>query len=85
MDEDTASSNKSSAAGERRALTGLLPQYRAAASLILTALRQRELEFVEIAHDANGAVDDIVIGTAQRIDAYQVKCENILKPSRSDP
>ena len=62
-----------SAAGERRALTGLLPQYGTAASLILAALRRRELEFVEVAHDANGAVDDIVIGAANRVDAYQVK------------
>jgi hypothetical protein len=53
-------------------LTGLIPQYRAAASLILGALRRRELDFIELTHDENGAVDDIVIGTPLRVDAYQV-------------
>lgn len=63
----------SSAAGERRALLGFLPQYRTAAGLVLNALRRRELDFVELTHDANGAVDDLVIGTPARVNAYQVK------------
>ena len=62
-----------SAAGERRALIGLLPQYRAAATAVLDALHHRALEFLEIAHDSNGAVDDFVIGSPLTVKAYQVK------------
>lgn len=62
-----------SAAGERRALIGLVPQYQAAASLVLRALVRRDLEFLELTNDENGAVDDIVIGTATSVNAYQVK------------
>jgi hypothetical protein len=62
-----------SAAGERRALIGLLPQYKVAAALVLAAMRRRELEFIELTNDGNAAVDDLVIATASRIDAYQVK------------
>jgi hypothetical protein len=61
------------AEGERRAIGGYAPQYRVAAQLIYRALRERTLEWVRIADPEAGRVDDIVIGDAGRIDAFQVK------------
>lgn len=59
--------------GERRAIIGLEPDYRVAAQLIYDALRKNELiRFWKGAHYA-GQVDDVVIESKSRVDAYQIK------------
>jgi hypothetical protein len=61
------------AEGERRAMAGYVPQYRVAASLILTELRGGTLEAIRIADPEAGRVDDIQVLSNGRLDAYQVK------------
>ena len=59
--------------GERRAIGGYHPQYRASASLILRNLRHGRLEWIRVADPEAGRVDDLQIGSSGRVDAYQVK------------
>jgi hypothetical protein len=59
--------------GERRAIGGYYPQYRIAASLILRQLRDETLQWIRVADPDAGRVDDIQIGSANRVDAFQVK------------
>jgi hypothetical protein len=65
--------------GERRALVGLIPQYKVAADLIYSALFEGTLEWIRIVDPEAGRVDDIQIATNGRIDAYQVKWSEIIK------
>lgn len=59
--------------GERRALSGYVPQYLVAAELILQRLRQGDFEWIRLVDPQVGQVDDIQIATGGRVDAYQVK------------
>ncbi len=59
--------------GERRAVGGYHPQYRVGASLILTSLVRRQLEWIRLADPDAGRVDDLQIGQPNRVDGYQVK------------
>ena len=61
------------AEGERRAISGYYPQYRASASLILQSLGKGDLEWIRIADPEAGQLDDFQLGSPSRIDAYQVK------------
>lgn len=61
------------AAGERRAIGGYQPQYRVTAALILERLRDSSLEWVRLADQEAGRLDDAQIATPGRLDALQVK------------
>ncbi len=62
-----------SAAGERAALGGYIPQYEVAADLALRALVEQSLDWISILDPAAGRLDDFQIATAGRLDAYQIK------------
>jgi len=59
--------------GERTAMLGYVPQYEIAASLIYEALLDGSLEWFRVADPDAGSLDDILIATAGKLDAYQVK------------
>lgn len=63
--------------GERRALSGYLPQYKVAAARILQAFAAGTLHAVAVADPEGGAVDDLQLLTghldALRVDGFQVK------------
>ena len=59
--------------GERRALRGYYPQYHLATSLIIKGLLDKSLEKVVLVNPEAGRVDDILIYSTHRLDAYQVK------------
>ena len=61
------------ATGERSAAVGFSAQYLVAAELILDELLGGGLEWIRVADPSAGSVDDIVIGTDGRADAYQIK------------
>lgn len=65
--------SKKSGDGERTAMLGYVPQYEIAAGLIYDALLDGCLEWVRVADPDAGSVDDILISTTGRVDAYQVK------------
>jgi hypothetical protein len=62
---------------ERRALGGIVPQYRIAAEKIYGALRDGRLESIAVANPEAGTLDDIGVvtwhGSSLVLDAYQVK------------
>src|SRR4051812_13255229 len=66
--------------GERRAMIGYGAQYQLAAVIILRHLRQNLLEFVILGAESAGQVDDLVIGSRARLDAYQVKWRRYARP-----
>ena len=63
--------------GERRALSGYLPQYKVAAARILQAFEAGTLHAVAVADPEGGAVDDLQLLTghldALGVDGFQVK------------
>jgi hypothetical protein len=59
--------------GERTAMLGYVPQYEIAASLIYEALLDGSLEWFRVADPDAGSLDDILIATTGKLDAYQVK------------
>ena len=63
--------------GERRALSGYLPQYKVAAARILQVFEAGTLHAVAVADPEGGAVDDLQLLTghldALRVDGFQVK------------
>ena len=59
--------------GERRAISGYHGQYRVAASLILQGLREDRFEWIRVADPEALQVDDLLLGSRGRVDAYQVK------------
>ena len=59
--------------GERRAIGGYHSQYRVAAGLIIRALRNGALEWIQVADPEAGRVDDLQIGAGDVINAYQIK------------
>ena len=63
--------------GERRALSGYLPQYKVAAARILQVFEAGTLHAVAVADPDGGAVDDLQLLTghldALRVDGFQVK------------
>jgi hypothetical protein len=66
-------SNQSPADGERNAISGYYPQYRLAAIEMLRLLRADQLAFIRMADPNAGRVDDFQVGTASRLDGFQVK------------
>ncbi len=66
-------SDTNSGDGERTAMLGYVPQYEIAASLIYEALLDGSLEWFRVADPEAGSLDDILIATIGRLDAYQVK------------
>lgn len=63
----------SAAEGERRALIGLIPQYKLCAKFVYNALIEGRLDWLQILSNDAGQVDDFLIGSPNRLDAYQVK------------
>lgn len=61
------------AEGERRAMRGYYPQYHLATSLIIKGLHDKSLVKVVLVNPEAGRVDDILIYSTHRLDAYQVK------------
>lgn len=61
------------AIGERAATIGYSAQYRIAAELIYDALVAGKLEWIALTDPEAGRMDDILMATPGRIDAYQVK------------
>jgi len=61
------------AQGERRAMTGYLPQYELAAWAILRHLRDQTLESIRLGDAGAGRVDDFVILSPNAIDGHSVK------------
>ena len=61
------------AEGERRAISGYYGQYLVSASLILRGLGEGSLEWIRVADPDAERVDDFQLGSAGRIDAYQMK------------
>ena len=59
--------------GERSAIIGYSAQYRVAATLILRGLRSNRLEWIRVADPEAQRVDDLLVGSLGRVDAYQVK------------
>lgn len=59
--------------GERTAMLGYVPQYEIAANLIYEALLNGGLEWFRVADPDAGSLDDILIATIGKLDAYQVK------------
>ncbi|WBA58356.1 hypothetical protein O7C57_07230 [Providencia sp. 21OH12SH02B-Prov] len=66
-------SNTNSGDGERIAMLGYVPQYEIAAGLIYEALLDGSLEWFRVADPDAGSLDDILIATTGKLDAYQVK------------
>lgn len=66
-------SNTNSGDGERTAMLGYVPQYEIAAGLIYEALLDGTLEWFRVADPKAGSLDDILIATTGKLDAYQVK------------
>ena len=84
----------SPANGERRAIGGYVPQYRISSYLILRSLRKSRLQWIRVADPEAGRVDDLQIGSHNRIDAFQVKWNryggnftfnDLIKPSKNKP
>ena len=59
--------------GERTAMLGYVPQYEIAASLIYEVLLDGSLDWFRVADPNAGSLDDILIATTGKLDAYQVK------------
>ena len=66
-------SKTNSGDGERTAMLGYVPQYEIAAGLIYEALLDGTLEWFRVADPDAGSLDDILIATTGKLDAYQVK------------
>ena len=84
----------SPAEGERRAIIGYWGQYRMAALLILQSLREDWLESIRLADPKAERVDDLLIFSQGRVDAYQIKWSqyggsftfnNLVRPSDRTP
>ncbi len=66
--------------GERRAVGGYHAQYFTSASLILRDLLGGSLQWIRVADPKAGGVDDLLIGSPGRVDAYQVKSARYARP-----
>ncbi|MAM55909.1 ATP-binding protein [Qipengyuania flava] len=64
---------ESYADGERNAVRGFSAQYLIAGSLIYEALLKDGLDWIRVADPDAGRLDDILVATTGRVDAYQVK------------
>jgi hypothetical protein len=64
---------KASAQGEDNALKGFTNQYIAAAELIYNALKNNDFRYIILKDFRVGQVDDLVIVSKSKVDAYQVK------------
>lgn len=65
--------SRAPAEGERRAMTGYLPQYELAAWAIIRHLREQTLESVRLGDPTVGRVDDFVIISTNSVDGHSVK------------
>jgi hypothetical protein len=63
----------SPSAGERAAVSGYSLQYLIAADLVYEQIRGGNLEWVQLVDPDAGRVDDVIVATPGRVDAYQVK------------
>lgn len=90
----SSASSRAPARGERAAIAGYEPQYRASAGLVLRALQRRDLEWIRVADLSAGRVDDLQLATPGRLDAYQFKfgtwpgtltLHKLLKPEGNAP
>ena len=72
-EELTQGSSLPPSEGERRAISGYHAQYSVSASLILQGLREDRLEWMRVADPKALRVDDLILGSQGRVDAYQVK------------
>jgi hypothetical protein len=70
---DPKNQNYPSGNGERGAQLGYYPQYCIAVDKIYKGLLEGTFESISIADPKAGAVDDILIVSTDRVDAYQVK------------
>ena len=61
------------AEGERRALLGYVPRSRVCARLVYEAVLQGTFDWLQLQSAEAGQVDDFIIATPGRLDAYQVK------------
>ncbi len=66
--------------GERRAQRGYVPQYDLAAYLVFLAIAAGTLRWIGVADRGAGSFDDIVLGLADRTQAYQVKSSTTPEP-----
>src|SRR6266404_6251348 len=79
--------------GERRALVGYVPQYRLCAEVAHAALIKGRLEWLQLLNDGAGQIDDFLVGSPNRLDAFQVKhgeeaetytLNSLLRPGKTD-
>ena len=61
------------ASGERAAISGYSAQYIVAAEIIYEHIKRGSLDWIRLIDPEAGRVDDVVIGSTGRVDAYQVK------------
>src|SRR5437879_13421608 len=78
--------------GERRALVGYVPQYRLCAESAYAALIKGRLEWLLVLNADAGQIDDFLLGSPNRLDAFQVKhgeeaetytLNSLLRPGRT--
>ncbi len=60
--------------GERRALSGYVPQWEFASRLVYESLAAGTLRWIGLADPKAGIFDDILLGSEGRVTGYQVKC-----------
>lgn len=65
--------------GEKAAITGFEPQYALAADFAFQAARNGRLESIRLIDPNAGIADDFQIVTSNRVDAFQVKWNDIPK------
>jgi len=66
--------------GERRAQRGYVPQHDLSAYLVYLAMAAGKLRWIGVADRGAGSFDDIVLGLADRTQAYQVKSSTMPEP-----
>jgi hypothetical protein len=54
-------------------MSGYVPQYEVASSIVLRQLRDGTLKWVRVADPEAGRVDDLQVGSESRVDGFQVK------------
>ncbi|MGP1272742.1 MAG: ATP-binding protein [Phycisphaerales bacterium] len=69
----TQQSSPAPAEGERRAMTGYLPQYEIAAWSIMRHLREQSFESIRLGDTDAGRVDDFIILSTNAVDGHSVK------------
>jgi hypothetical protein len=65
--------NRSPASGERAAIGGFTSQYLVASEMVLQKILAGSFEWVRLVDPDAGRVDDVIIASPNRLDAFQVK------------